>query len=133
MNIHTKVRQFKFFQKKTVNPPYTIDILKRYHSRLDDLFSRRYNYPYDSDEYGRTCSAFSDTRNQIDNGLLLTPSSIRNHVRLMYFDISGEIYNISDDRDMIIYNQAYISHLEDEDSPLGYIRSIEEIPFLGEE
>jgi hypothetical protein len=115
------MREFKFFQKKPVNPPYTIDILKRYHTRLDDLYSRRYNYPYDSDEYGRTCSTFFDTRNQIDNGLLSNPSEIRNHVRLMYFFISGEIYHISDERDMIIYNEAYINHLEDEDTPLGYI------------
>lgn len=127
------MREFKFFQKKTVNPPYTIDILKRYHSRLDDLYSRRYNYPYESDEYGRTCSTFFDTRSQIDVGLLSNPSEIRNYVRLMYSHISGEVYDISDERDMITYNEAYINHLEGMDSPLGYMRNIEEIPFLGEE
>lgn len=122
------MRPFKFFQDKSVRYEnhYTADILKRYFSKLDNVYCYRHNFPYESNEYGQTVVFFRETCWHIDNRTIINPSEIRSHVRSFFESITGEIFDIPNEWDMIFYNNSYIEHIEEMGPPL-------DMPFLGED
>lgn len=61
------MKDFKFFSKDKEIPIY-IRRLHAFHSKLDELYCTRTNFPYGSNECGITVSIYDNTNRAINSG-----------------------------------------------------------------
>lgn len=114
------MREFKFLQKENKELVdefyigYPASFFRRYYLGLDELYSRRYNFQVHTEEYGRSVLALSRGLELINEGELNTVDLIRSHIRFIFRNITGEVYNISEEEHLEVVRDSYFGHLEDQ-------------------
>lgn len=113
------MREFKFLQenRELVDEfyiGYPASFFRRYYLGLDEIYSRRYNFSVYTEEYGRTVLALSQGLELINEGELNTVDLIRSHIRFIFRNITGEVYNISDEEHLEVVRDSYFGHLEEQ-------------------
>lgn len=99
------MKSFKFFNN---NVPTGInqERLRLYHSIIDDIFVRNFNFPWESNEFGITVNIFHEVQNQINTGEIINYQQIRSRYRLMFYDNFNEWYRITHTKHYEIINQV---------------------------
>lgn len=108
------MRPFKFLQDNGI--PNHVHYLREYHRRLDDIYVRRFNFPYDSEEYGKTVEIMETVIGFIDNGNLTSFQEIRNYYRIFFLTSLNLEYGIGDEAHEDLMLEAY-EHFNIEPEP----------------
>lgn len=113
------MREFKFFQKDEERIDdfyvgYPASFFRRYYLGLDELYCRRYNFSVYTEEYGRTVLSLSRGLELVNDGQLNTVDLIRSHLRFIYRNITGEIYDVSEEEHLEVVRDSYFGHLEEQ-------------------